>query len=245
MIESDPADLSFKKRCLVSLRKALLSGLLLITPLVVTVYVVNFLISNVGGTFSNVFFLYLPDEIRTNPKWAVYINIAATLKVILFLILLGYLSRYLLAKSLLGLSEKLISNLPFISTVYTSVKQIIETFSAQQRSVFQRVVMLEYPRKGTYAIGFLTSQAKGEAQQKTSHTLCNIFVPTTPNPTSGFLLMVPETDVIPLDMTIGEGMKLIISGGAVVPEFPRPGRNGNGSVPPPVKDHSIELPKSS
>lgn len=219
--ETDSNETSLSLRFWLSIRKALFSGLLLITPLVVTVYVVNLLVSNVGGTFSNVFFPYLPETIRTNPRWSIYIDIAATVKVILLLILLGYLSRYILAKYLLGISERIISNVPFINTVYTSVKQIVDTFSSQQRAVFQRVVMLEYPRKGTYAIGFLTNQAKGEPQEKTSCHLCNVFVPTTPNPTSGFLLMVPEEDLIPLDMTIGEGMKLIISGGAVVPQYPR------------------------
>ncbi|MCC5788812.1 MAG: DUF502 domain-containing protein [Opitutales bacterium] len=216
-----------------SVRRALLSGLLLITPLVVTLYVLNLLITNVGGPFSGVFFLYLPEEIRTNPRWSMYMNIAATFKVVVILILLGYLSRYLAAKTMVNLSEKIIERLPFVNTVYSSVKQIVSTFSAQQRAVFQKVVMLEYPRKGTWALGFLTSQAKGEAQAKTSRQLCNIFVPTTPNPTSGFLLLVPEEDVIELNMSIGEGMKLIISGGAVVPPYPRPEKP---SLSAPKKD---------
>ena len=211
-----------------SLRKALLSGLFLITPLVVTLYVLNLLITNVGGPFSGLFFLYLPEEIRLNPRWSLYINIAATLKVVLILIVLGYISRYLTAKYMVNLSEKIIDRLPFINTVYSSVKQIVYTFSLQQKPVFQKVVMIEYPRRETWAMGFLTSESKGETQQKTSRDLCNVFVPTTPNPTSGFLLLVPREDVMEMEMTIGEGMKLIISGGAVVPPYPR-------NTTPPLK----------
>jgi uncharacterized membrane protein len=101
--------------------------------------------------------------------------------------------------------------------VYRTAKQIVDTFSHQQKAVFQEVVLIEYPRKDCYVIGFLTSEAKGEPQAATGEAIVNIFVPTTPNPTSGFLLMLPKTDITPLNMSIADGMKLIISGGAVVP----------------------------
>jgi uncharacterized membrane protein len=97
------------------------------------------------------------------------------------------------------------------------VKQIVDTFSQQKKSVFQEVVLIEYPRKRCYVLGFLTSTAKGETQTATNDHILNIFVPTTPNPTSGFLLMLPEEDITRLEMSISDGMKLIISGGAVVP----------------------------
>src|SRR5690606_6576647 len=101
-------------------------------------------------------------------------------------------------------------NVPFVRSVYNSVKQIRDTFVQQKKSVFQQCVLVEYPRTGVYVLGFLTGEGKGEVQQRTSADLVNIFVPTTPNPTSGFLLMVPRDEVTFLDMAIGDGMKLII-----------------------------------
>ncbi len=204
---------------LTSLRNAFLAGIVLLTPLAVTLYVINILVSNIGGQFRDHFFFYIPEEMLGRRGLVALWNIAATLKVIILVTLLGYFSRYLIAKYFVNLSEKIITSFPFVKTVYNSVKQIVQTFSMQQEAIFQKVVMLEYPRKGTWAIGFLTSRAKGEPQARTSDDLCNVFVPTTPNPTSGFLLMVPWKDVIELEMNVGDGMKLIISGGAVVPKY--------------------------
>ncbi|NBB80569.1 MAG: DUF502 domain-containing protein, partial [Verrucomicrobia bacterium] len=132
--------------------------------------------------------------------------------------LLGFGSRFVLGRLLLNGLERLLDRVPFINTVYRTVKQIVDTFSQQKKAVFQEVVLIEYPRKRSYAIGFLTSTAKGETQDVTGQHIVNVFVPTTPNPTSGFLLMLPDEDVTRLQMTITEGMKLVISGGAVVPD---------------------------
>ncbi len=204
---------------LTSLRNAFLAGIVLLTPLAVTLYVINILITNIGGQFRDHFFFYIPAELLERRGLVALWNVAATVKAVILVTLLGYLSRYLIAKYFVNLSERIITSFPFVKTVYNSVKQIVQTFSLQQQSIFQKVVMLEYPRKGTWAIGFLTSRTKGETQARTASDLCNVFVPTTPNPTSGFLLMVPWEEVIELEMAVGDGMKLIISGGAVVPEF--------------------------
>ena len=139
--------------------------------------------------------------------------------VFLAITFLGYLSRYFVGKWFLRLTENILDKVPFINTVYKTVKQIVETFSTQQKAVFKKTVLLEYPRKGIWVIGFLTSEAKGETQFRTNRELRNVFVPTTPNPTSGFLLMIPREEVQELEMSIGDGMKLIISGGAVAPPF--------------------------
>jgi uncharacterized membrane protein len=118
---------------------------------------------------------------------------------------------------LLNSLELLLDRVPLINSIYRSVKQIVQTFNQQKKAVFQEVVLLEYPRKKCYVLGFLTSTAMGETQDATTEHIVNVFVPTTPNPTSGFLLMLPEDDITRLDMSIADGMKLIISGGAVVP----------------------------
>ena len=218
-----------------SLRNAFLAGIVLLTPLAVTIYVINILITNIGGQFRDHFFFYVPEDLLQRRGLVALWNIAATIKVVILVTLLGYFSRYLIARYFVNLSERVITSFPFVKTVYSSVKQIVQTFSLQRQAIFQKVVMIEYPRRGTYAIGFLTSTAKGETQAKTSANLCNVFVPTTPNPTSGFLLMVPSEDVTELEMTVGEGMKLIISGGAVVPPFPPEGERLDETGKPPSR----------
>ena len=123
----------------------------------------------------------------------------------------------MLGKFFISSAEKVLGQVPFVSTVYRTVKQIVETFGKQNRAVFKEVVMVEYPRKNCFVIGFLTNDAEGETEAATGRRLTNVFVPTTPNPTSGFLLLLPREDVIHMNMSVGDGMKLIISGGAVIP----------------------------
>lgn len=203
-----------------SLRNAFLTGLLLLTPLAVSLWVFIWLVNNVGGRFSNNLLYFIPVELRQIDNLQIIWNILATIIVFLAITVLGYLSRYFVGKWILSVTENVLDKVPFINTVYKTVKQIVETFSTQQKAVFKKSVLIEYPRKGIWAIGFLTSETRGETQAKTNRELRNIFVPTTPNPTSGFLLMIPREDVHELEMSIGDGMKLIISGGAVAPPYP-------------------------
>ncbi|MFP4353173.1 MAG: DUF502 domain-containing protein [Puniceicoccaceae bacterium] len=202
-----------------NLRNAFLTGIILLLPLGVTYIVVNFIILKVGVPASNVFFWYVDDTIRNQAAVNTILNIAALFVLIIFIIGLGFFSRYVFGRIIISSLERILDRLPFVNTVYRTVKQIVDTFSQQQKAVFQEVVLIEYPRKDSWVLGFLTSISKGEVQAKTGRHLANIFVPTTPNPTSGFLLMIPSEDIIPLEMTVADGMKLIISGGAVSPNF--------------------------
>ena len=147
------------------------------------------------------------------------LSIASIIIIVVFIAILGLLSKYFLGRLMMQLAEKVITSVPFVKTVYNTVKQIVDTFSQQQKAVFQKTVLIEYPRPGVYALGFLTSTTKGEVQQKTGKVVVNVFVPTTPNPTSGFLLMLPEDEVIDLEMSVSDGMKVVISGGALVPAY--------------------------
>ncbi|MDE0768571.1 MAG: DUF502 domain-containing protein [Opitutaceae bacterium] len=202
-----------------SIRRAFLSGVILLAPLGITFFVFNWLVLRIGGSFKAKVYFFIPHDVLFDPSLALFWDFTATIIVIFLVTVLGFLSRYFFAKYLWGLGERLLHNLPVINTVYTSVKQIVETFSSQNRAVFEKVVLIQFPRKGSYAIGFLTGNSKGEIRKRTNLPLRNIFVPTTPNPTSGFLIMLHEDDIEELDMTIGEGMKFIISGGAVVPDW--------------------------
>ncbi len=202
-----------------SLRRAFLSGVVLLAPLGITFFVFNWLVLKIGGSFKTKVFFFVPREIVNDPELALFWNVTATLIVVFLVTVLGFLSRYFVAKYLWSIGERILNNLPVVNTVYTSVKQIIDTFSSQNRAVFQKVVLVQFPRKGAYAIGFLTSNSKGEIKSKVDTPMLNIFVPTTPNPTSGFLVMFPKDEVRELEMSVGEGMKFIISGGAVAPEW--------------------------
>lgn len=205
-----------------SLRTAFLSGLLLLAPLAVTWFVFSWLIEKVGGGFRPIFFFYLPEALSGYPGVGLVLDVLTTIVVVAFITILGYVSRYVISHYFGQLTERMIHTIPGIGTVYRTVKQIVNTFSAQKRAVFEKVVLIEYPRAGSYGIGFLTNKAQGEVQARTDEEVWTIFVPTTPNPTSGFLILVPREQITMLDMSVGDAMKLVISGGTVSPPWPVP-----------------------
>jgi len=138
--------------------------------------------------------------------------------VIALITFVGMFARNFLGRLILGLSEKIFRNIPIVGRIYVALRQISSAFWGEDKTIFQEVVMLEYPRRGLYALGFVTSECSGEIDERISGHLLNVFIPTTPNPTSGYFLMVPEKRVVHLAMSVEDGMKMIISGGAVMPE---------------------------
>jgi uncharacterized membrane protein len=204
----------------VALRNAFFSGVILVAPLWFTIFVFGKVIDLVGGTFKPVFFGFVPNWLRGRPGIETVWDILATFIVVILVTLLGYASRYVFGKYFFSIGDRFVQSIPGVSAVYTTVRQIVNTFSSQSRHLFNKVVLVEFPRKGCWTIGFLTSMAKGEAQAKTEEDVWTVFVPTTPNPTSGFLLIVPRRDAVELEMSVGDGMKMVISGGAVVPPWP-------------------------
>ena len=136
---------------------------------------------------------------------------------VILLTSLGYFSKYLLGRFFINLTERILDKVPFINAVYRSVKQIVETFGKENRAVFKEVCLVEYPRKGCYALGFITAESSSHVTEKLGRNLTYVFVPTTPNPTSGFLLLLADEEIHRIDVSVGDGMKMLISGGAVVP----------------------------
>jgi uncharacterized membrane protein len=201
------------------LRNAFLSGFMLLAPLFVTCWVFLLLFEKIGGGFRDFFFFFVPSSLREHPSLTVVWNILATIIVVVLITVLGYVSRYVLGKYFGGLAERFIQTIPGVSGVYNTVKQLVATFSSQNRNLFNKVVLVEFPRKGVHTIGFLTSKMQSEAQARVGKELWTVFVPTTPNPTGGYLLLFPKDEVIELEMSVGDGMKLVISGGAVVPPW--------------------------
>lgn len=202
---------------LVSFRNAFISGALLLAPLIVTIWAFSKIIDIVGGTFRPIYQDYLPQTLQHIPF---FWDLAATLVVILLVTAFGFLSQYVFGKVFLSIGERAIRRIPGVGPVYNSVKQIVATFGSQNRNLFSKVVLVEFPREGLWSIGFLTNKQQGEPQSALGQEAWTVFIPTTPNPTSGFLLVVPREKVRELDMSVGDGMKMIISGGAVIPPWP-------------------------
>ena len=138
------------------------------------------------------------------------------------LTLIGWLTAGILGRWMIRFSEHLLARMPVVRNVYSAIKQIMETVMAQQSNAFREVVLIEYPRRGIWAVGFITGGTVGEVQNITDDTMVNVFLPTTPNPTSGFLLFLPNRDVYRLTMTVEEGIKMVISAGIVTPPDRRP-----------------------
>ncbi len=219
-----------------SLRNAFISGLLLLAPVAVTIWVFNLLVDSIGAPTRELFFPFLTKELAAF-RWAGYLlKIISVFIVLIIITLLGWFSKLVIGRMVVQGFDRFFTRVPFVKNVYMTVKQIVDTFSQQKKAVFQKVVLLEFPRKGSYAIGFFTSDAKGEVQSKTAKEIVNIFLPTTPNPTSGYLIMIPKDDIIDLEMSVPEGMKLIISGGAVVPFYnPKTGRKETAEISNPQR----------
>ncbi|HZP60891.1 MAG TPA: DUF502 domain-containing protein [Opitutaceae bacterium] len=211
-----------------SFRNAFFSGLFLVAPLAATLFVFSWLVSNIGGYFRPLF-PFMPKEGGLEAVW----NFLITVLVLLLITALGYGSRYVFGRYFGGMAERFIQSIPGVGAVYTSIKQIVDTFGGQNRHGFSKVVLVEFPRKGSWSIGFLTGTARGELSSRLPAGLASVFVPTTPNPTSGFLVYVPRGEIVELDMSVGDGMKMLISGGAVVPSW------SNSSVPPVVAEVSV------
>tara|TARA_B100000287_G_C20643830_1_gene784443 strand:- start:1468 stop:2151 length:684 start_codon:yes stop_codon:yes gene_type:complete len=159
----------------------------------------------------------IPD--RYNPETYLPFGIPGLGLLILLIAvtLIGALTAGLIGRWLLQTGERVLNRMPVVRSIYSAIKQIFETVLAQQSNAFREAVLVEYPRRGIWAIGFITGTTMGEVQNLTEEETVNIFLPTTPNPTSGFLLFVPKTDVVPLGMSVEEAVKMVISGGIVTP----------------------------
>lgn len=145
---------------------------------------------------------------------------------ILIIFGVGLASTNVIGKKLFGRFEKFLDGIPFVKSIYSGAKQVVHTIATANKSAFSRVVLIEFPRKGLYTIGFVTSETYGEIQEVTREDVINVFIPTVPNPTTGFFIMIPKREITPLNMSIEDGIKLIMSGGIVVPTY----NNKNSSL---------------
>jgi uncharacterized membrane protein len=209
-------------------RNSFLTGLVVIAPVALTIWLIWSVIGWIDG-FVLPFIpnLYHPDNIlNTIFGQDVAINIRG-LGVVVFLLFttfVGWIAKGFLGRSLIRVGENLVRRMPVVRSIYSGVKQIAETVFAQSDRSFEKACLIEYPRKGIWAIGFISTEAKGEVKYKakSNSDLLSVFVPTTPNPTSGFMLFFPRSDVIELEMSIEDAAKLVISAGLVYPPYKDP-----------------------
>lgn len=195
------------------------AGLLLVIPISVTFLVIRFIVRSMDAMLENVlitsYLESLPFHITIQdlpPGTGLVLTVVA-------IIIIGFLGTNFFGKKLISFGEWIVQKIPVIRSIYHASKTFLETILKQDGESFNRVVLIEYPRKGIHSIGFVTGKTREELHEKIDGETLNVFVPTTPNPTSGFYLVVPESDVIPLEMNVEDAFKVIMTGGIVVPPF--------------------------
>lgn len=195
-----------------NLKGYFLTGLLVLVPILVTFFLLYQALNQIDQL--------LPYRVLGIPQ----IPGLGIIFIVLLIILTGLATRNYVGRKLFTWGEQLVSKIPIISRIYEGIKQIIQTFFSDNGELFKKVVLIEYPRKGIYSIAFFTQDTRGLVQEAIEDDVVSVFLPTTPNPTSGFLLFVPKKDVRELHMSIEEAMKLVVSGGAIVPKISSPPR---------------------
>ena len=228
--------LSRRLSLIAAARNNFLTGLIVVAPVVITIYLTWTIIEFVDERVVP----WVPEVY--NPRTYIEYDIPGfgLFIFLIFTTVVGYFTRNLFGRQLIRIAEGWVDRLPIVRTIYNALKQIVETILSQSHSSFQKACLVEYPRKGIWAIAFISTSTKGEIPPKAGEPeMMSVFLPTTPNPTSGFLLFLPAADVIELDMTVEEAAKLVISAGLVTPPTreereaaarrAQSRRNGNGT----------------
>jgi uncharacterized membrane protein len=222
------------------LRNYFLTGIVVAAPISITIYLTWSIIQWIDGWVKPL----IPDTYNPDNYLPFSLPGVGLLVAILALTLLGFLTANLVGRTLVGYSELMLDRMPLVRNLYRGLKQIFQTVLSESSRSFKQVGLIEYPRRGAWSIVFIATEAKGEVKTKLDRpndaTVC-VFVPTTPNPTSGYLLFVPKSDLIVLDMSVEEAAKLVISGGLVAPEHKpahwkrrKPARRPQAEPPPAV-----------
>lgn len=197
-----------------------LTGLALVLPAVLTLAVIKWVFGTISS-LTDLLLFFLPTQLthddggRGPMHW--YWSLAALVLAALLVSSVGFVARYYIGKRIIAWFDEMLLRVPLLNKIYGTIKQVNEAFSSSKKTSFKTVVLVEFPAPGIRSVGFLTSESKDETRLKTEEKLVCVFIPTTPNPTSGFLIMVPEYKVTKLDMTVAEGIKYIISLGNIAP----------------------------
>ena len=203
-------------------RRNFVTGLILILPAVATLVLLKWLFGTTTK-LTNLLLIPIPSEWKfvngiSGEIW--WFWSLAALGIAAFMVaLIGVLGRYYVGKKIIAFIESLMLRVPLLNKIYGTIKQVNEAFSSDRRSSFQTVALIEFPREGIYSLGFITSEQSNEIQVRTKEKIVSVFIPTTPNPTSGYLVMVPEDKLTKLDMPVADGIRFIISLGSVAPDY--------------------------
>jgi uncharacterized membrane protein len=196
------------------LRKTLLAGLLVLAPITLTIYILYHLFRLMDGILRDTVITFLVEDLG----WSFIktpipgLGIVALLAV---LIIVGAIARNYLGRKLFAVGDYIVTHIPLINRIYTAIVEISEAILSERREIFKKAVLIEYPREGLYSVAFFTQDTKGPVQDKLDEDVVSVFLPTTPNPTSGYLLFVPKKDTVDLDMSVEDALKLVISGGSI------------------------------
>lgn len=218
---SDPLNDSPKRPgILARLRSSFLTGIVVIAPVGLTIW----LIWTLAGWVDGFVLPLVPKTVQPEKYIGINLRGIGIIFFLIFTIIVGWIAKGLIGRSLIRYAETLVNRMPVVRSIYSGAKQIAETVFAQTERSFETACLVQYPRKGIWAIGFVSTEARGEVAHRaqTSSPLLSVFVPTTPNPTSGFLLFFPAEDVIELDMSVEDAAKLVISAGLVYPNAKDP-----------------------
>lgn len=211
------------------MRKYFVTGLLVLVPLAITLWVLNLIIGTLDQSV-----LLLPARWRPAVLIGLDIPGMGALITVLFVFLVGLLTRNFIGNQIVLLWEKALTRIPIVSSIYSSVKQVSDTLFSSSGNAFRKAMLVQYPREGSWTIAFLTGTPGGDVKNHLAGDYISVYVPTTPNPTSGFFLMMPRADAIELDMSVDEALKYIVSMGVVAPEYVVAASKNLKAVPPPV-----------
>ncbi len=193
------------------LRNYFLTGIIVTAPIGITIYLAWAFVDYVDRTVTPL----IPPEYNPETYLKFSVPGLGMIVAVVVLTLIGFLTANFLGRSLIRIGERIVERMPVIRSIYGALKQIIETILAQSSTAFRQVVLVEYPRRGMWTLAFVSAEVRGEVAGRLNEKMISIYVPTTPNPTSGYLVFVPEADVKYLDMSVEEGMKLVISVGVI------------------------------
>ncbi|MGD2278710.1 MAG: DUF502 domain-containing protein [Candidatus Omnitrophota bacterium] len=195
-----------------------LNGIAILLPVAITVAIIRFCVIKLNQIVLTPLLRFIDPGIAVEQRMFLARTIIF-IGVILWVALIGWGAKILVINRFFSLGENVLLNVPIIGRVYKSVKQISSAFIGHGKTIFKQVVLVEYPRKGIYSLGFTTGVTKGEIKDAMGKSSVNVFLPTTPNPTSGYFLVIPKDEIRFLEMSVEEGMKLVVSGGSVSPQY--------------------------
>ncbi len=196
------------------IRKTFLTGILVLAPITLTIYIFYLLFRTIDGILGQAVAQFFVEQFGLE-GFKHSIPGIGFLALVLLIFLTGTIARNYIGGKFIAVGDYIVKHIPLINRIYIAIREISEAILSEKREIFKKAVLIEYPRKGLYSIAFFTQDTKGPVQESLPKDVVSVFLPTTPNPTSGYLLFVPKTKILELDMSVEDALKLVISGGSI------------------------------